>query len=258
MDSLVYGLCTLVGMTGTAHAVREVWRQRRRAEYRVARGARIVASGLCTIGVILCIPLVEDAVESVADMNNVARLAAHACFIITCGSIQVMLVDWSYTPESLTAKLYTRTAFTFCVVAALVSLFIATTGEDVEFTTQYAATPGVTIYLMVYLAYLAVTFAEVTYFCSGMAVSAHKSGHIRSATGLGMSAVAAVLGIVFTASKGSYLMTRHFGHPWSLRAEKLASPVLAGLTMIMLTVGLIMAAAGRRVQPEQASASTLG
>ncbi|MFJ3229887.1 hypothetical protein [Streptomyces sp. NPDC086787] len=257
MNGLIFGLCALFGVAGTAHALREVWRQRRRTEYRIARIARIVAASASTVGASFAIPAVAGMIESAIGMDNVAKLAAHVCFVVACGSIQLMLVDWSYTSEALTASLYARIALGLCVLAAMITLFVASTDESIEFTMQYAAVPDVAAYYLAYLAYVAITCCEITYLCSGMAVSAQRSGHVLSARGLGMSAASAILGIAFTASKGSYLVTRYLGRPWSLRAEEIVSPMLGGLALITFTTGLILAMAGRRVPPEKVSASAL-
>ncbi|MGW1064423.1 hypothetical protein ACWD4F_07915 [Streptomyces aureus] len=255
MDGIVFGLAALFGIAGTVVSAREAWRQRSRGDYRIARFARTVAFGVCTIGVIFAVPPVEDLIESVTGMHNAAKLGAHFCAVLWCGSLQLMLVDWSYNREVLKASLYARIAFGVCVLAALLPLFVATTSESVEFTTEHAAVPGVTVYLMVYLCYVAITCGEIAFLCSGMALSARRSGHVWSARGLGTSAVAALLGVAYAASKGSYLVTHYLGHPWPLEAEEIVSPALAGLATMALITGLTMAMVGRRIALRKASAS---
>ncbi|MDF9812978.1 hypothetical protein [Streptomyces sp. SPB162] len=255
MDGLVFGLCALFGIAGTVLSAREAWRQRDRNEYRIARFARAAAFGVCTVGVILAVPPVEDLVESATGMNNAAKLGAHFCAVLWCGSLQLMLVDWSYNHEVLRASVFARIAFAVCVLAAMLPLFIATTDESVEFTTEYATAPGVTVYLMVYLAYVAITCGEIAFLCSGMALSARQTGHAWTAKGLGMSAFAAVLGVAYAASKGSYLVTHYLGHPWSLDAEEIISPALAGLAVVALITGLTLAMVGRRRASREVLAS---
>ncbi|MEV8388704.1 MULTISPECIES: hypothetical protein [unclassified Streptomyces] len=255
MDGIVFGLCALVGIAGTVLSAREAWRQRSRNEYRIARFARSVAFGVCTVGVILAVPPIEDLVESVTGMNNAAKIGAHICAVLWCGSLQLMLVDWSYNQQVLKASLYARIAFAACVLAAMLPLFVTTTSESIEFTTEYAIVPGVTVYLMVYLAYVAITCGEIAFLCSGMALSARRGGHVWSARGLGMSAAAAILGVAYAASKGSYLVTHYLGHPWPLSAEELISPALAGLAVIALITGLTLAMVGRRIASRKAPTS---
>ncbi|UNO42125.1 hypothetical protein [Streptomyces sp. MST-110588] len=255
MDGIVFGLCALFGVVGTVLSAREAWRQRSRNDYRIARLARTVAFGVCTIGVIFAIPPVEDLGESMTGMNNAAKLGAHFCAVLWCGSLQLMLVDWSYNHEVLKASLYARIAFAVCVLAAMLPLFVATTGESIEFTTEHAAVPGVTVYLMIYLTYVAVTCGEIAFLCFGMALSVRRSGHVWSARGLGLSAAAAILGVAYAASKGSYLVTHYLGHPWPLHAEEIVSPALAGLATIALISGLTMAMVGRRIALRKASVS---
>ncbi|MFF8989994.1 hypothetical protein ACF09H_08620 [Streptomyces sp. NPDC014983] len=255
MDGIVFGLCALFGIAGTVLSAREAWRQRSRNDYRIARFARTIAFGVCTIGVIFAIPPVEDLVESMTGMNNAAKLGAHFCAVLWCGSLQLMLVDWSYKHEVLKASLYARIAFAVCVLAAMLPLFVETTGERIEFTTEYATVPGVTVYLMVYLAYVAVTCGEIAFLCFGMALSVQRSGNVWSTRGLGLSAAAAILGVAYAASKGSYLVTHYLGHPWPLHAEEIVSPALAGLATIALISGLTMAMVGRRIALRKASVS---
>ncbi|WP_438470975.1 hypothetical protein [Streptomyces asiaticus] len=255
MDGIVFGLCALFGLAGTVLSAREAWRQRIRNEYHIARFARTVAFGVCTLGVLLAVPPIEDLVESATGMNNAAKLGAHICAILWCGSLQLMLVDWSYNQDVLKASLYARIAFAVCVLAAMLPLFSETTDESIEFTTEYATAPGVTVYLTVYLAYVAITCGEIAFLCSGMALSARRSGHTWSARGLAMSATAALLGVAYAASKGSYLVTHYLGHPWPLRNEEIISPVLAGLAVISLITGLTMAMVGKRIAARKAATS---
>ncbi|MFG2022368.1 hypothetical protein [Streptomyces sp. NPDC048825] len=255
MDGVVFGLCALFGLAGTVLSAREAWRQGARNEYRIARFARAVAFGVCTVGVALAVPAVEDFVESATGMNNAAKLGAHICAVLWCGSLQLMLVDWSYNQEVLKASLYARVAFAVCVLAAMLPLFVNTTDESVEFTTEYAKVPGVTVYLVVYLAYVAITCGEIAFLCSGMALVARRGGHTWSARGLATSTIAALLGVAYAASKGSYLVTHYLGHPWPLRHEEIVSPVLAGLAVVSLITGLTMAMIGKRLASCKAATS---
>ncbi|WP_105968454.1 hypothetical protein [Streptomyces geranii] len=247
MDGLVFGLCTLIGLAGTVLSAREAWRQRDRSDYRVARFTRAVAIGICTVGVTLAVPAIEDVIESATGMNNAAKLGAHICAVVWCGSLQLMLVDWSYNHEVLRASLYARVAFAACVLAAMLPLFVGTTDKTVEFTTEFATVPGVTVYLMVYLAYVAITCGEIAFLCTGMTLVARRAGHVWTARGLALSSISALLGVAYAASKGSYLVTHYLGHPWPLRYEEIISPLLAGLAVIALITGLTMAMVGRRL-----------
>ncbi|MCX4761957.1 hypothetical protein OG562_13420 [Streptomyces sp. NBC_01275] len=255
MDGLVFGVCALFGLAGTVLSAREAWRQRDRSDYHIARFTRAVAFGVCTVGVMLAVPPIEDVIESATGMNNAAKLGAHICAILWCGSLQLMLVDWSYNHEVLKASLYARIAFAVCVLMAMLPLFVNTTDESVEFTTEFAIVPGVTVYLMVYLAYVAITCGEIAFLCTGMALVARRGGHAWSARGLALSSISALLGVAYSASKGSYLVTHYLGHPWPLRYEEIVSPLLAGLAVISLITGLTMAMVGRRLASRVAASA---
>ncbi|MEV0257760.1 hypothetical protein AB0H82_26315 [Streptomyces sp. NPDC050732] len=235
---------------------REAWRQRNRSEYGIARFARTAAFGVCGVGVLFAVPAIESGIESLTGLHNAAKLGAHICAVLWCGSLQLMLVDWSYNRHVLKASLYARVAFGICVLAAMLPLFIGTTADHVEFTTEYARIPGVTVYLMVYLCYVAVTCGEIAFLCFGMAVSARRGRHSWTARGLAVSATAALLGVAYAASKGSYLVTHYLGHPWPLRYEEIVSPLLAGLAVIALITGLTMAMVGKRLATKKTLASS--
>ncbi|MGW6886697.1 hypothetical protein [Streptomyces chartreusis] len=252
MDGIVFGLCALFGIAGTVLSTREAWRHRDQTEYRIARFARATAFGVCTVGVLLAVPSVEGLVESMTGMNNAAKIGAHICAVLWCGSLQLMLVDWSYNQDVLKASLYARVAFAACVLTAMLPLFVYTTEEGVEFTTEYASIPGVTVYLMVYLGYVAITCGEIAFLCSGMALVARRRGHTWSARGLALSTASALLGVGYAASKGSYLVAHYLGHPWPLEKEEILSPLLAGLAVIALITGLTMAMIGRRLASRKA------
>ncbi|MFI1100291.1 hypothetical protein [Streptomyces melanogenes] len=257
MDGIVFGLCALVGIAGTVLSAREAWRQRARQEYRIARFGRAVAFGVCTIGVFLAVPPVAHFVESLTGIHNAAKLGAHICAVLWCGSLQLMLVDWSYNHEVLKASLISRMALAVCVLALMLPLFITTTNEHIEFTTEFAIEPGVTVYLLIYLGYVAITCGEIAFLCLGMSLSARNSSHTWTARGLAMSAIAAVLGVAYAASKGSYLVMHYLQHPWSLSVEEKVSPLLAGLSVIALITGLTMAMVGRRLANRKADPSSL-
>ncbi|MFE3577903.1 hypothetical protein [Streptomyces vinaceus] len=256
MDGIVFGICTLVGIVGTWYSARDAWRLRDRSEYRIARAARAVAFGVCTIGVLLAVPPVEGLLEDLTGMNNSAKLGAHFCAVLWCGSLQLMLVDWSYNHEVLKASLYARVALGVAVLAAMLPLFITTTRPELEFTTAFASEPGVTVYLLVYLTYVAITCGEIGFLCSGMAMSASRRGHTWTSRGLATSAAAAVLGVAYAISKGSYLVLNYLRHPWPLHYEEIISPLLAGLATVALITGLTMAMVGRRLSQRKADQVT--
>jgi hypothetical protein len=61
-------------------------------------------------------------VESVTGLNNAAKLGAHICAVLWCGSLQLMLVDWSYNQDVLKASLYAPIAFAAGVLRAMLPL----------------------------------------------------------------------------------------------------------------------------------------
>ncbi|WP_181799484.1 hypothetical protein [Kitasatospora acidiphila] len=262
VDALVFGLCTAVGLGGTAANLLVAWRKRHDGGYGISRWARACAFAVCTIGVALAIPALADAVEALSGIHNLAKLGAHLCAVAWCCSLQIMLVDWAYEQWAVPTHAGYRIFLAFGVAAALVPLFIAASDDapDITFTTDFAGNHTVNAYLLVYLSYVAVTCAELVFLCLKAGAINRRAGRRRQATGLTVAAVAALFGIGYGASKGSYLVSYTAGSPWSLDLEKVLSPSLSGIAIILLIVGLSIpaTAALRRKASQQPDGVSAG
>ncbi len=251
VDALIFGLCTLVGVGGTAANLRVAWRRRHEEDYGVSRWARASAFGVCTLGAALAIPALAHIVESVSGIHNLAKLGAHLCGVAWCCSLQIMVIDWAYEQWAVPTHAGYRVFLACGVTAALIPLFIVASDDtpDIEYTTAFAGNHTVHSYLLVYLSYVAVTCAELVFLCLKAGAINRRAGRSRQACGLTMSAVAALFGIAYSLSKGSYLITFSMGRPWSLAVEEVLSPVLAGVSAILLVIGLTTSATALRRQP---------
>ncbi|AJE43906.1 hypothetical protein CP978_31185 [Streptomyces nodosus] len=234
MDGIVFGTCTVAGLVVTALCTR-----RAVGNPRVSTWAIASAFGVCTLGVLFAVPTVAQATESVTGIDNVAKLIAHICAILWCAFLQVTMVDLAYRPEYLRSAIFQRGFAAVVYLAIMVPLFLATNGPDVEFTTSYAGAPKVSTYLLIYLSYVLITCGELAFMCGR---TARRNWGIRpwSGTGFGLSAAAAVLGMAYACSKGSYILTYTLGAPWSLQAEQALSPALAGMAVLCLFTGLTL------------------
>ncbi|MER5639386.1 hypothetical protein ABT095_20815 [Kitasatospora sp. NPDC002227] len=257
LDALIFGLCTLVGLGGTAATLRVAWQRRHEEDYGLSRWARTSAFAVVTLGVALAIPALASSVESFTGIPNVAKLGAHLCAVAWSCSIQIMLVDWAYEHWAVPTHAWYRVFVAFGVVAALIPMFIAASDDakNIQFTTEFAGNHTVHSYLLVYLAYIAVTCAELTFLCTKAAAINRRAGRIRQATGQRIAAVAAVFGLAYAASKGSYLITYSAGNPWSLALEEKLSPSLVGISIALLIIGLSVSATGPRQQASPHSAT---
>ncbi|MFG2570464.1 hypothetical protein ACGFR6_34175 [Streptomyces sp. NPDC048567] len=234
MDGLIFGACTVAGVLVTALCARRALHHPRVFTWLIA-----AAFGVCTVGVFFAVPAVARAAEEVTGLDNAGKLVAHICAILWCAALQMTMVDLAYRPEYLRAALYQRVCLAVVVLAVMVPLFLTTNGQDVEFTTAYADHSAVTAYLLVYLSYVLITCGELAFMCGR---TARRARTTRPWTGAGFTlcAVAAVLGVGYTMSKGSYLVCYALGSPWSLDVEEAVSPALSGLAVLFLFAGLTM------------------
>ncbi|MCG7526225.1 hypothetical protein MHW47_17465 [Streptomyces sp. OfavH-34-F] len=242
MDGIIFGACTVAGVIATLLCARRAMHHPRVFTWLIA-----VAFGVCTVGVFFAIPAVAETAEDVTGLDNAGKLVAHICAILWCAALQMTMVDLAYRPEYLRTAMYQRGFAAVVELAVMVPLFLATNGEDVEFTTAYADHPSVAAYLLVYLSYVLVTCGELAFMCGR---TARRCRTIRPWTGAGftLGAVAAVLGVGYTLSKGSYIVFHALDRPWSLDVEEKLSPALSGLAVLFLFAGLTMPMLGGLVQ----------
>ncbi|MFC5639425.1 hypothetical protein [Streptomyces bullii] len=206
-----------------------------------------VAFGVCTLGVFFAVPTVAQAAEQVTGLDNAGKLMAHICAILWCASLQITMVDLAYRPEYLRTAMLQRIFAAAVELAIMVPLFLATNGDDVEFTTAYVDHPSVAAYLLIYLSYVLITCGELAFMCGRTAL---RSWTTRPWTGAGFAvcSVAAALGVGYTMSKGSYIVFYTLGNPWSLDVEEAVSPALSGLAVLFLFAGLTMPMLGGLLQ----------
>ncbi|MGY0022075.1 hypothetical protein [Streptomyces sp. cg35] len=206
---------------------------------RVSTWSIAFAFGVCTLGVLFAVPTVAQWAERTSGIENIAKLVAHICAILWCAFLQVTMVDLAYRPEYLKWAILQRGFAALAWLGIMVPLFMATNDPGVAFTTAHADNPQVTAYLLIYLAYVLITCGELAFMCGR---TSYRNWGIRpwSGAGFGLSAAAAVLGVAYAVSKGSYLLCYALDVPWSLRVEEALSPALAGLAILCLFSGLTL------------------
>ncbi|MFI9157552.1 hypothetical protein [Kitasatospora aureofaciens] len=260
-DALIFGLCTAVGLGATAVNLQVAWRRRHDESSGISRWARTAAFAVVTVGVLLAVPAVAGAVESLTGVPNIAKLGAHLCAVAWCCSLQIMLVDWAYEQWAVPTHVGYRIFIASGVTAALIPLFIAASDDapGLTYTTDFAGNRTVMSYLLVYLSYVAVTCAELVFLCLKAGGINRRAGRRQQAIGLRIASVAALFGMAYGVSKGSYLISYHTGRPWSLALEQKLSPALAGISIVALIVGLsVSASSALRRTPSGAPSEASG
>ncbi|MFD6878221.1 hypothetical protein ACWGHM_15935 [Streptomyces sp. NPDC054904] len=224
---------------------------------RVSTWAIAIAFGVCTLGVLFAVPVVARAAEDVTGVVNIGKLIAHVCAILWCAALQITMVDLAYRPEYVKSAIFHRGFAAVVELAIMVPLFLATNAPDIAFTTAHADNPKIAAYLLLYLSYVMVTCGELAFMCGR---TARRNWGIRpwSGAGFSLSAMAAVFGLAYALTKGSYIIFYTLDRPWSLKTEEFVSPTLSGLAVIFLFSGLtlpMMGAFRERLRQKKALAS---
>lgn len=245
MDGLIFGVCAAATALGAALCIRYAYRRRSEPTYQVARWARVVAMGVCSIGSLSAVPSVADALNEATGVLAGAKLVAHLCAIVFCACLQIMIVDWMYERPYISSGVWARIALVTCVIVALTLQFRATNDDGLEFTTDSAGEPHIVAYLLTYLAFTAVASLEIAVLSAGMAVHSWR-GRRMAGVGLALVALGGASSVAYTVSKGGYLIAYQLSHPWELGTEKAISSPLAGIGVLLVAAGLCVTLAGSR------------
>lgn len=157
------------------------------------------------------------------------------------------MVDIAYAPAYLRVAVARRVFVALAALVAMVPIWATANKPGLDFTTAFAADAAVRIYLIIYLLYTFFTCAELAFMCAKSATH-NWPGRPWSSFGYGSSAVAAVLGLAYSTSRGGYLIAYTAGHPWSLQMEEKVSPLFAGLSIIFLFFGLTLPLVGTLIK----------
>ncbi|WP_330340198.1 hypothetical protein [Streptomyces sp. NBC_00557] len=240
MDGPIFGACALLSALTSALCLYVTLRRRHRPDYRLARSARTVASLSACIGSLLAIPIVADAVDRMTGCNELATLSSDLAAVVFCAGLQVMVVDWRHPRERINASVTKRVAALGAVVVLLIWEFQRIDRAHFDLSPVDGRDRQVTVYLLTYLAFSTVAALEVGTVSAFLARRTWLRGHA-SAVGLGICAAGAAFGLAYAVSRGGYLVAVHTGHTWPAYVESGISPVLAGLCIGGVTIGLSLA-----------------
>jgi hypothetical protein len=249
LDGVIFGTCTGLGVVVTALCA-----YRARMKPTVATRCITLAFGICTVGVFFAVPAVASRTEEITGIDNLPKLIAHTCAILWCVSLQLAMVDIAYAPTYLRVAVMRRSFVAVAVLAAMIPIWLSTNQSGLDFTTAHAKNPAVRVYLILYLLYTFFTCTELAFMCAKSATY-NWPGRPWSSFGYGASAVAAVFGLAYSVSRGGYLVAYTAGHPWSLELEEKMSPLLAGVAILFLFVGLTLPLVGTLLKGRKMSTS---
>ncbi|MEU9188236.1 hypothetical protein AB0D14_27605 [Streptomyces sp. NPDC048484] len=239
MEGPIFGLCTVLTSLSTAISLRCAYERRHKSIYRIARRAHLTALAACTLGSLLAIPTIADAVDRSAASNEVSALASDVAAVIFIASLQIMVIDWEYsTAHHIGIAL--RVAFVCVIVGLMIWQFHRADTVHQDLSTAYAQSNDVRLYLLTYLGASAAAGAEVTFRSGKLAREIWRQGR-PAATGLAIASAGAAFGVAYAFSRGSYLLAYADGHAWPLSWENAISPALAGLCIGCVAIGLTMA-----------------
>lgn len=241
-DGFIFGTCAALGVFVTALCVYRAHRKPTLATWCIT-----LAFGICTLGVTFAIPAIASWTESITGVDNIAKLIAHICAMLWCVNLQLAMVDIAYSPAYLRVAVARRLFVASAALAAMIPVWFNANRPGLDFTTAFAEDPAVRIYLLIYLIYTFFTCAELAFMCAKSATY-NWPGRPWSSFGYGSSAIAAVFGLAYSASRGGYLIAYTTGDPWSLGAEERISPLLAGVAIVFLFFGLTLPLVGTLVK----------
>jgi hypothetical protein len=251
LEGPIFGLCTVLTSLSTAISLRYAHERRHKSTYRVARRAHLTALAACSLGSLLAIPTIANAVDRFAASNDVSHLASDVAAVIFVASLQIMIIDFQYT-KAHRAGIALRIGFVCVVVGLMIWQFHRADTVHQELSTAYAYSNDVRLYLLTYLGASAAAGAEVAIRSRALAREVRRKGR-PAATGLSIASAGASFGVAYTVSQGSYLLAYENGHAWPRSLENAISPALAGLCIGCVAIGLTLATASVNLSQRKVS-----
>ena len=186
------------------------------------------------------LPPIYLALDDLLGIPNLARLAAHSLVLVSSWCVQVYLYHLTYT-DTRAAHGTRRSAGVLVVALALMAACFAQlhVGEDAfDFSGHYASVPFVLEYRLVFLAYIAWALRTIILLTWRYADIARSRPALH--LGLRLVALGCVLGLVYVAHEGLWLVTGRLGLPYPVpEPERLKEILIAGIiTLIALGASL--------------------
>ncbi|MFD0821504.1 MAB_1171c family putative transporter, partial [Micromonospora zhanjiangensis] len=240
METALYAICAAAGWLAFGYKLRDLRSDR---DNRVLR-AMVYAFGSFAAGVTLAILPLAAAVDTSTGLPNLAKVLAHAGVMSVAAQAEVLLLFLALPGERAAPRARLRLLMSAGAYAALVGLWLVTlaAGAPVALTVEYARVPAVLAYLVVYLCVFVAYSADIARLCWRFARVAARPWLRR---GLRVTAMGAVFGLAYCASKAGYLVGYRLGaHP---AGEQRVAAVLVTISALLMIVGLTLPAWGPAV-----------
>jgi hypothetical protein len=241
MADHLYAFCAFAAWIAVAYRMREVFRDPHNLALRALFATLVCIAASVTLAGRPVMILLDGAVGR----PNLTILAAQVSCVLFSANAQRLLLYWSY-PPAVARRLARRLLVPLLVLtlAAMVTLFLLAPLEETapSLAQRYARYPYVTPYLLVYLS--ACIVGEVAIMRLGIRYARMP---IRPwlRRGLRLVVAGAAAGLGFCLCKLAYVLGIWLGV--ELRPVEAVTPLLAGLFVLLLMVGLTLPGWGPRL-----------
>jgi hypothetical protein len=221
--------------------------------YRLIRGLRqdpkdpslySIGAAIALLGIIFTVstPAVWTRIDHAVAVPNLSLLISQGCVIAFSGTIQCIIIFWTQTRPDSWRRARWRILWVLGVLVAMTVLFIAAGPQDehpTDAAATYAQDPVYATYLGLYIAMVSLGFSDIVRLCLPYARAA---GRVWLSRGLRLTAIGAVLGLLYCAVRAATLIEGQLGTDPE-RLESLV-PIFAALGAMLVIVGLTLPSFG--------------
>ncbi|MER5436001.1 MAB_1171c family putative transporter [Streptomyces sp. NPDC002588] len=205
-----------------------------------------VTLGFASFAFLAAMPAIYVPVSNALGLDNLGKLIVHGSLIAFSICVQRMLLAWLYPPDVAKPKARLRVVIGAAVLLVMVVLLtlapIDGNGTSENFAKDYATTPYVAEYLLVYVTAVGAGVAEIARLCWRFAKVAGRPWLVR---GLRLTALGAVVNLGYSITRAMYVIGRNTGVHLDIAYD--LAPVFATLGSVLVFIGLALPAMGPRL-----------
>ncbi|MGW3031278.1 hypothetical protein ACWDCB_08580 [Streptomyces sp. NPDC001178] len=218
----------------------------RRKQSSLARRALVVLCTSAFTSAFLLAPPVAAAVDRVTGHDGTGALLFALTSGLTILSMQLATVNWWYPTVWIRRTVVAHIVFFCCVMAVLVWEFQYIRASSAEL---FSAAPGhgmTAAFVLTHLGFLVVMAIAVSLQYILLACGAWSRWPV-AAAGLAVSAVGAVLGLVYSGARTGLTIAHLSGRAWPSVVETHVVPITGALAALFVTVGITLPTIAKRV-----------